>query len=537
MSYVSYIERLLRYACTTALIVLALPGCSTLPAEGPRTYSTAMIAESPATAMLEQVAEASMRDAEPGQSGFRMLLGPAALDLRLELMRKAERSIDMQYYHLHDDITGRLVMRELRDAAKRGIRVRLLLDDLYTDGLEPVLHGLECDRNVEVRLFNPFPTRGGVGKRIAGALFDFARLNRRMHNKMFVVDGALAIAGGRNLGDEYFLRSLKFNFFDFDVLIAGPVVSQMGSLFDEYWNSPQVRTLRSVQLPEQTQEVLRQNLDIRLNATKRPDLRLVSSVDRQGRSAPDTQLAAGRVEMVYGHAQAFADSPAKAWGDTEVARLRTGALLDNNRLLLRSEFQKAHSEIAIASPYLVPDTIALEGARVNIARGVKISLLTNSLAASDEQVVHTGYRRYRDRMLRSGLTIFELHPSLGQKILMPGEISGTPLRLHSKATIIDRERLFIGSANFDPRSEALNTEFGIFINSPALAVEAFDLLQLLQREASYQVALKGHSEDELQWIHTNSEQQTIVVDSEPGADPWTRLRLFIQSIVIPESLL
>lgn len=516
---------------------MVLAGCSTLPDEGPRTYTTALAAPGAAAAPLDHLAQASMDGAEPGHSGFRMLLGPAGLEVRLALMRRAQRSLDLQYYHLHDDVTGRLVLRELRDAAQRGVRVRLLLDDLYTDGLEPLLHGLGAHPNVEVRLFNPFPTRGSVGQRFAAALLDFARLNRRMHNKMFVADGAMAIAGGRNLGDEYFLRSSQFNFFDYDVLIAGPVVPQMASLFDEYWNAMQVRTLGSVQPPAQPPDVLRQAFAARVDGADTPSPPPISGVDRQGRPAPNEEFAAGRVGMVYGQAQAFADSPAKAWGDMEVAQLRTGALLDNNRHLLRTEFQNARHDIAIASPYLVPGAQALAGARANIARGVKISLLTNSLAATDEPVVHTGYRRYRDNMLRAGLEIFELHPTLGQQLLLPGEMQGTPLRLHSKATIIDRERLFIGSANFDPRSDALNTEFGISIRSPALATEAHGLLQLLQQRASYQVRLKKDRQRDLEWTRTDAQERTEVLEHEPGADPWTRLKLYIQSIFIPESLL
>lgn len=527
----------LRYACTAAAMGLALAGCSTLSDEGPRTYTMALAAPGAAAAPLDHLAQASMDGAEPGQSGFRMLLGPAGLEVRLALMRKAQRSLDLQYYHLHDDVTGRMVLRELRDAAQRGVRVRLLLDDLYTDGLEPLLHGLGAYPHVEVRLFNPFPTRGSVAQRFAAALFDFGRLNRRMHNKMFVVDGAMAIAGGRNLGDEYFLRSAEFNFFDYDVLIAGPVVPQMASLFDEYWNAMQVRTLSSVQPPVQPPDLLRRAFAARVEGADTPAPAFVSGVDRQGRPAPSEEFTAGRVGMVYGQAQAFADSPAKAWGDMEVAQLRTGALLDNSRHLLRTEFQNARHDIAIASPYLVPGPQALAGARANVERGVKISLLTNSLAATDEPVVHTGYRRYRDNMLRAGLEIFELHPMLGQQLLLPGEMPGTPLRLHSKATIIDHERLFIGSANFDPRSDALNTEFGIFIRSPALAAEAHGLLQLLQQKASYQVRLKKDRQRDLEWTRRDAQERTEILEYEPGADPWTRLKLYIQSIFIPESLL
>lgn len=520
----------------TVVAALGLAGCATLPDEGPRSYTTAMLAHSPATP-LDRVSQASMAGAEPGASGFRLLLGPGGLDVRLALMRGAQRSLDLQYYHLHDDATGRLVLRELRNAAERGVRVRLLLDDLHTDGLEPLLDGLGAYPNVEIRLFNPFPTRGSVPKRFAAALLDFGRLNHRMHNKLFIADGVLAVAGGRNLGDEYFMRSAQSNFFDYDVLAAGPVVPQMASLFDEYWNAEQVRTAASVLRPIEPPEVLRRSFDARVDGADTSDPAPFRGLDRLGRAPVADELVAGRVRMVYGSAQAFADSPAKAWGELETGRLPSGALLDSSRRLLTTEFRKAQREVWVSSPYLVPGPEAMEGMRTNVRRGVRIGVITNSLAATDEPVVHTGYRRYRDNMLRAGVEIFELHPRLGQRLLLPGEIANTPLRLHTKAAMIDRERMFIGSVNLDPRSEALNTEFGLLIRSPDLAAEALGLLELLKREASYQVRLKQGTQRDLEWVRMDERNGTEVIDDEPGADLWTRMKLYIQSFLIPESLL
>ncbi|WP_179106892.1 phospholipase D family protein [Variovorax sp. KK3] len=478
-----------------------------------------------------------MADAPAGASGFRLMLGPGGLDARLALMRGAQRSLDLQYYHLHDDATGRLVLRELRDAARRGVRVRLLLDDLYTDGLEPLLEGLDAYPNVEIHLFNPFPTRGSMAKRFAAAMLDFARLNRRMHNKLFVADGVLAVTGGRNLGDEYFMRGTQSNFFDFDMLVAGPVVAQMSSLFDEYWNAEQVRTAASVLRPVASFASLRQAFDQRVDGVDTPDPPAFRGLDRSGRLPVADELRAGSVRMVYGAAQAFADSPAKAWGERQSHRLPSGALLDNSHVLLTTEFRAAQHEIWLSSPYMVPGPEALEHARTSRKNGVRISLLTNSLAATDEPVVHTGYRRYRDNMLRAGVQIHELHPSLGRRLLLPGEVGSAPLRLHTKAAVIDRKQMFIGSVNMDPRSESLNTEFGLLAQSPELAAEAIGLLELLKQEASYQVRLKQDSSRDLEWVWTDERKQLEVIDTEPGSDPWTRLKLYIQSLLIPESLL
>lgn len=527
--------RSLLLACIFAS-AFGLGACASLPDEGPRPHTTAIPAQG-LPARLDHIAQDSMTQAPPGASGFRMMLGPGGLDARMTLLRHAQRSLDLQYYELHDDATGRLVLRELRNAAHRGVRVRLLLDDLYTEGLEPLLNGLGAYPNVEVRLFNPFPTRGSTAKRFAAALRDFTRLNRRMHNKLFVADNVLAVAGGRNLGDEYFMRGLRSNFFDFDMLVAGPVVPQMSDLFDEYWNSEQVRTAASVLRPVESAASLRLAFEQRVDGVDTPDPPPFRGLDRLGRLPVADELNAGSVRMVFGVAQAFADSPAKAWGELKSLRLPSGALLDNSHLLLTTEFRNAKREILLSSPYLVPGPEALEHARISRENGVRITLLTNSLAATDEPVVHTGYRRYRDNLLRVGVEIYELHPRLGQRLLLPGEVANTVLRLHTKAAVIDGEQMFIGSVNFDPRSEVLNTEFGLLARSPELAAEAKSLLELLEQNASYQVRLKQGSQRDLEWVWIDERKQKEVIDSEPGSDTWTRLKLYIQSLLIPESLL
>ena len=521
------------------LALLVVTGCATLSDEGPRSYSTALpapVATSP-VAGLDRIAAASLAAAPAGHSGFRWLLGSGALDARVFLLRNAQRSLDLQYYHLHDDRTGRLVLRELRNAARRGVRVRLLLDDLYTEGLAPLLDGLGAYPNVEVRLFNPFPTRGGTARRFGAGLLDFARLNRRMHNKLFVADGVLAVTGGRNLGDAYFLRDAESNFFDYDVLAAGPVVPQMASLFDEYWNAPQVRTAASVLQPTDTPEALRRAFDARVDGAGTPEPGIYRGLDRLGYGPVLDELNAGRLRTLFGIAQAFADSPAKAWGERESAHLPSGALLDNSRLLLTQEFAKARHEVWLASPYLVPGPEALEGMRANVQRGVRIRLVTNSLAATDEPVVHTGYRRYRDNMLRAGVEIFELHPDVSRQMLPPDVAAGTVLRLHTKAGVQDGEFLFIGSVNFDPRSAELNTEFGLLIRSPAMAADARRMFEIFQQEGAYQVKLKEGTVRDLEWRRDDPQRGVEVLDSEPGADLLTRMKLYIQSFIIPEAML
>ncbi|MGJ7505137.1 phospholipase D family protein [Variovorax sp. ZT5P49] len=533
-SFAALMRKLLLAAA--ACIALSLAGCATLPDEGPRTASTSLPVQGPATP-LDRIATASMEGAEPGASGFRLMLGLASMDTRLVLLRGAQRSLDLQYYHLHDDATGRLVLRELRNAAQRGVRVRLLVDDLYTEDIGPLLQGLGAYPNVEVRIFNPFPTRGGMVTRFGFALFDFDRVNRRMHNKLFVADGVLAVAGGRNLGDVYFMRDTDDNFFDYDVLVAGAVLPQMASIFDEYWNAPQVRTAASVLHPSGDIEAARRSFDARVDGADTPEPVPFRTVDPLGRVTLGDELQAGHVKLAFGRAQAFADSPAKAWGQAETQRLPSGALIDTSRRLLGEAAQQAQSEIITSSPYFVPGPAALEGMRRNAARGIRQTLITNSLAATDEPVVHTGYRRYRARLLGDGMQIYEIHPNAGRALFVGSIGAGTQVRLHTKALVIDRKTLFLGSVNMDPRSDALNTEFGLRIDCPALAEEARAFFGELMQHSAFQVRLKPGSDSELEWWRVDGDQPVKVTDEEPGADLATRAKLYLQSLVIPESML
>ena len=520
----------------SVLIGVFVAGCATLPDEGPRSVSASLPVQGPATA-LDRIATASMAGAQEGESGFRLMLGLASMDTRLELLRGAQRSLDLQYYHLHNDATGRLILRELRNAAQRGVRVRLLVDDLYTEDIGALLDGLGAYPNVEVRIFNPFPTRGGVAVRFGLALFDVARVNRRMHNKLFVADGVLAVAGGRNLGDIYFMRDSESNFFDYDVLVAGAVVPQMSDIFDVYWNAPQVRTAASVLRPQGDAGALRGDFDSKVDGPDTPEPVPFRTVDPLGRVTLGDELKAGRVKLAFGGAQAFADSPAKAWGRAEIQRLPSGALIDTSRRLLGEAAQQAQSEIITSSPYFVPGPAALEGMRRNAARGIRQTLITNSLAATDEPVVHTGYRRYRDNLLRDGMQIYEIHPNAGRALFVGSIGEGAQVRLHTKAMIVDRRVLFLGSVNMDPRSDALNTEFGLRIDCPALANEARDFFAELMAHAAFQVRLKPGSRQDLEWWRVDGSEPVKVTDEEPGADALTRAKLYLQSLVVPESML
>ena len=515
-------------------LLLAMVGCASLPEPGPRTPSVAIAASD--TTPLDRMAQAS-RPADAGLSGFRVIhVGITALHARLDLLRAAQRSLDLQYYHLHDDETGRLILRELRNAAQRGVRVRLLLDDMYTQGMEPLLLGLAAFANVEVRLFNPFPTRGSTASRFASALADFSRINRRMHNKLFIADGAVAIVGGRNLGNDYFFRSETINFLDFDAVVVGAVLPQLGSLFDAYWNSPHSYPVATIMPSSDSPAQRQQAFDAAVAVEQAPVPPAPPAADRLGYPPLSVDLARGTFALSWGPARAYADPPDKAIGKARAEVLPSGATLDNIRRTVVAEMSRAKEELFLTTPYFVPGPAALEGMRNNVARGLRISILTNSLAATDEPVVHGGYRRYREEMLRAGVRLYELSPNHSRHLVLAG-MQPVPFRLHTKNAILDRKVVFIGSLNLDPRSEEHNTEFGVIVDDPVLARDMYQIIDLFKREAAYEVLLAPQKGYGLEWVYRDKAGQVTVYDDEPGVDRWTWWKVNFLSVLVPEGLL
>ena len=303
-----------------SVLAVALAGCATLPTDVVRTPSRAYAPSS--STVLGRIVDESTPDRE--LSGFRLMpTGQFALSARIELARRAQRSLDVQYYQIHDDQTGRYVLRALRDAALRGVRVRLLIDDLYTAGADPLLLGIDAYANVEVRLFNPFPAgRGNLLTRFAASALDFSRVHRRMHNKLFIADGVIAVAGGRNIADEYFMVGAGANFIDLDTLVAGALVPRLSHLFDEYWNSLRVFPVQSIIRPEATAEELRRNFEVLTGPQTTPEPEAPPPNDLLGYGPLIHELDAGKLGLIWANAQAYADSPDKVIGRIEYVRQR-----------------------------------------------------------------------------------------------------------------------------------------------------------------------------------------------------------------------
>ncbi|KUJ80689.1 hypothetical protein AVO45_06555 [Ruegeria marisrubri] len=393
----------------------------------------------------------------PGLSGISKLQdGHNAFAARIQLADLAEQSIDARYYIWQKDVTGLLLLDALKRAADRGVKVRLLLDDNGTPDLDPELAEMDAHPNIEVRLFNPFILRK---PRMLSYVLDFRRLNRRMHNKSFTVDGVATIIGGRNIGDIYFSRDLGVNYFDLDVVALGDAARDVSADFDLYWASPS-SVPASLVLPEQPAD----------------GSHLETSVS-QALAAPGDDLYAQAVrelplrDELLDNARAFewvevdlvSDDPAKGLGKASEQDFMMSRLI---RLIQRPE-----KEIMLVSAYFVPGD-RLTDVLANWARdGVRVATLTNAQESTDVLPVHSGYLKYRKELLEAGVELYELKSDQDKPDLLEqfGLVGSKNTSLHAKTFVIDRQYLFVGSFNFDPRSAALNTEMGFLIRSPALA--------------------------------------------------------------------
>ena len=514
-------------------LMLALGGCASLPATVQRSASAALPASIGTT--LGRIAADSSPDV--ALSGFRLLpTGAYAIDTRLTLIRKAERSIDIQYYLIADDDTGRHLLRSLRDAAQRGVRVRLLVDDLYTADTDPLLAGLAAHPNVEVRLFNPFPGgRAYFLTRFLASAQDFARVNRRMHNKLLVADSAMAVAGGRNIADEYYMRHALSNFVDLDAFVVGALVPKLQALFDDYWNSPVVFPYQAIVKPSADAANERERFEIDTSLSSSPPPDPPPATDVLGYGPLSDEFESGRLGLIWAESSAYADPPSRLKGMGASYALVPLEDVESVRYNVLDLIRSARTEVVITSPYLIPGDkgVALFGEQR--ARGVKFKLLTNSLAATDEPLVHVGYRKYRERMLRLGIDLYELSPVRVQKAKRLGMFQTSQGRLHAKTAVIDRRRVFIGSMNFDPRSEKHNTEMGLFIDSPQLAREVLRLMDLDKLQASYRVVLRPDGSG-LRWLAADDEGE-VSFDAEPDASFGTRFWLELLAPFAPEELL
>jgi putative cardiolipin synthase len=473
-----------------------------------------------ATEALPQQAQAS---------GFRLMpIGSAAYQTLIELAAQAEHSIDFQTFVLHGDASGAVLLRSLRAAAARGVRVRALIDDLHTDSAERLLsHIAACD-SIEVRLINPFVRlRASRTAKLLSSLDELNRVNHRMHNKLFVADNVLAVIGGRNIGDAYFMRAEEGeNFIDLDVLAAGAVVDQMSKSFDDYWNSEFAWPIDRIVAPanDRASRCGQFDTDVAGFQMPPPDLGVPAHLKAYA-TVPD-ELRAGRLRLTGASAEVVADPIDKLEGT------RVGDRQGTVRAFIAGEGLSATTEVFTISPYFVPGRIGIQSLRQNRRNGVRMRVLTNSLASSDEPVVHAGYLEYRREMVEIGMELYELSPKFAKLERRLGRFGTSSAALHMKAITFDQKAVFVGSMNLDGRSEQYNTEVGVMIRSPALARELISLVDF--KSSSYRVGFD--SDGQLQWVNQRQGQETVH-KAEPEVDLWRNIASKVLGLLIPQDWL
>jgi putative cardiolipin synthase len=507
------------------LAVVALAGCGSLP-QKPETPPETALSPSPESPLV-RITRASLPALD--LTGFRLMpLGAYSLDARIQLVKRARYSLDVQYYLIQNDMTGRLLLRTLRDAALRGVRVRVLVDDLYTSGGDPLFIGLTAFPNVEVRLFNPFCCgRDSLTNKYVASLADFGRLNHRMHNKLFIADGTMVVAGGRNIADEYFMRSMTDNFVDMDAFIVGAVVPQLARIFDTYWNSPQVYPAESIIHTTLDREARQRQFNSLVDEGEQMMAVAAPPIDILGYGPISEDLDAGRLGLVWGKADAYADSPAKVTATSDEMARSMSVSMNVMDLVMASR-----SEVVISSPYFIPGTRGVHAFADLTKRDVKVTILTNSLASNDEPLVHTGYARYRTDLLKTGVDLYELSPTRIQRnkrLILPGSSLG---RLHAKTAIIDRSTVFIGSMNLDPRSASKNTELGIIAECPQLAKEVIRVIHISKLQSAYRLRFAKDGQS-LEWL-TMDDEGDVVLSEEPDVTPLMRFQNMLLAPFVPE---
>ena len=492
------------------LLVAALAGCASLPAI--ERVPTSALGDTADTRLGRALAPAV--GAHPGLSGIHPLAnGRDAFAARVLLAAAAQRSLDVQYYIWRPDTTGSLLCEALWQAAERGVRVRLLIDDNNTKGLDDSIAALDAHPNIEVRLFNPYASRSF---RVGQMLTDFSRLNRRMHNKSFTADNQAAIVGGRNVGDEYYGGESEVEFADLDALAVGAVVPEVSATFDAYWNSASAYPAANLLPPAPAESAaLVRKAWSQLN--ERPEA--ARYVEALRRTELVQRLLAGNLPLEWTRARVIADDPSKVLHPPERKDLHLLPLLE-------AAIGRPERELDLVSPYFVP---AEEGTAALVAlaqRGVRVRVLTNSLAATDVSPVHAGYAKYREDLLRGGVQLYELKPAPADREAAAG---GSSASLHAKTFAVDRSRVFVGSFNFDPRSARLNTEMGVLIDSAALAGR---LSSALDRDLPRQAYAVRLVDGRLEWTEGEARYS-----AEPGTGFFKSLWIGFLSILPIEWLL
>jgi len=514
----SWKSRILAFVAVALALLIA--GCASLPSLDGRT-PTHTLTDTAATALGRTVTP--LVAANPGKTGTHVLADPHdSFAARVYLAQTAEKTLDAQYFIWHGDQVGYLLFEALWQAAERGVRVRLLLDDINTVRIDSTIAALGAHPNIEVRLYNPLVYRKTIALNF---LTDFSRVNRRMHNKSFTADNQVSIVGGRNIANEYFAAGSGLWFTDLDVAALGAVVNDVSKEFDLYWNSLSAYPAASfvgAPGPEAAAD---------LKATfsaKRADPESVDYLAAVRETPLIRDLLNKQVALEWTTARLVYDDPAKTLDTTGEVQLLFPELV---RALGRPE-----KTIDLVSPYFIPGTSSTAALKAEAARGVKVRILTNSLAASDESAVHAFYAKHRRELLEAGIQIYERMPTVSRKERKgkSGYGSRSTGALHAKTFAVDRSRIFVGSFNFDQRSKQLNTEMGLVLDNPAFAERLSKYFDTEVPKLAYEVRLTP--DGDLDWIEQTPSGEKHY-DTDPGTSWFLRRKIDILSIFPIEWLL
>jgi len=557
----TFSTRLLMLLCVLTLLpgTFCLTGCASLPNDVQRPVSTAL-ADNTGTRLGKAVATRAAVAKTRNDSAF-ALVGSAELAFtsRMTLIKAAEKTLDLQYYAIHADDTTERLFEALREAAARGVRVRILLDDFNTAGDNAQILKFAFNKNVEMRLFNPLPSnRASAFWRIIGSLSDAARLQRRMHNKLFVADNAVAITGGRNLGVTYFGQSEGVNFVDIDVLAAGRIARDLSRSFDGYWNNPLAYPVQSLMNAEDIDALkpkpvapaaaaAENPLPAAEAGTLRPNKTTVTrvAVNPAGLTTtiaalPDTTNLR-LLSWTWAAATLLVDQPSKIAEDADAAEKSNNTTVDG----LLSLMARAQTDLLVVSPYFVPGPQMMKQFADIRRRGVRVRLLTNSLASNDAVAAHAGYARYREGLIAMGVEIYEMRseqrgtvPSFGSGAGLGsgsglGSSGASRASLHAKAVVVDNRLLVIGSMNLDLRSKLQNTEVAIAIRNRQLASEATALIEPGLTTGAYRVELV---DGQLIW-RAPAGSGLLDATSEPDASLGLKLLVKVIGPFAPDEML
>jgi putative cardiolipin synthase len=493
-------------------ISLLMVSCASVSLDQPKTDSRALV-NTPQTKLALRATE--WLDGRTDVNGFYPLnQGLDAFGARLALMDAAEASIDVQYFLMKPDEAGLVFAAKLMKAADRGIRVRFLLDDIFTTVDDIGLATLNEHPNIELRIFNPISRKGVYAFNYLG---HFSLLNRRMHNKALIVDNQLAVVGGRNIANEYYQLETTGEFIDFDMLAAGPIVKDVSTEFDTYWNHKLAIPMEAIFEAKDPKQLTRKRRLLKQKMAEAGNSIYGSAIN----TPLMKQFFALALDPYIAEAQLLIDDP-----DKLLKKVSDETQIVVNKM--REVLVNAEKEIIILTPYFIPRKRGLELIRGLSAKGISIIILTNSLATNNHTSVHSAYSSYRKDLLRAGVELWEARADAAKFRSVEGETQLENLTLHTKGILIDRKRIFVGSLNLDPRSIDINTEMGLLIDSPELGARLTEIA--LQRIPHVGYRLQLDENNKITW-HATINGQKVVETREPQTSTWKRFSAWFLKIV------